>query len=352
MTPARLLLGAVLVGPLAVNGFGASATMAAGKNALFIHIGLALAVLTTANPWLRAFCGAAWVSFFANGMHSFLFLGLLGVCAFAVVHGVAARLTMPEWAQVRVAILVAVTFQIAWMAMQATGYDPIFQPVDHTMQPNRQLTMPIIGWFSNTSDLALFLGLALPALGAIHWGLAAIVAAVVLGAIRSTAGLLCVVVWILAGAARIGRVAFGVALATCVLGGAAYMLWRDRAPQEWRPTIWRAAAGIIATRPVVGYGVNALDITAVIDSPVGRWNFLQNEWLQTTLEMGVLGLACAVGYTTALARRCWRQWREECVVAAGMLVIVSCVSIPFHVGPVALLAACYLGRLDQACQHA
>ena len=348
MTPARWLVIAVLAGPLAVNPFGASPGIAEAKNALFMHLALGLAVWTVTNLWLRAFVGAAWLSFLVNGMHGFIFMGLLAVVCWALIYQAATTLDDAGWRRIRLAILAAATFQVAYMGAQYLYLDPIFKPIDATRWQNPGLPLNPLGWFSNSSDLALFFGLALPAVGAIHPVLAGLLAAAVL-ALRSTAGLACVVIWGLWMAGRAGwKWVTGAGIGLLVLAGA-YLIWVDPPTHEWRPIVWRSALSVIETRPIVGYGMNALDNTVVISSPVGRWNFLQNEWLQLALETGGLGLGVVVAYTGRLLWRMASAWERlgELVPAILILLAVSLFSIPFRIGPVALLAALYLGRAER-----
>ena len=80
-----------------------------------------------------------------------------------------------------------------------------------------------------------------------------------------------------------------------------------------------------------------------------RWNFVFNEWLQGALEFGLPGVVCAGGFLTSLAWRLRGRWTAaaELVPAAVIVLLASLFSIPFRIGPVALLAALVFGQLDR-----
>ena len=91
-----------------------------------------------------------------------------------------------------------------------------------------------------------------------------------------------------------------------------------------------------------------LGYQVVMVSSVGRVEALFSEWLQWTLEAGVLGLGLALAYLGTLAWRVVRTWPVGRAHLAPVLMtlLLSLISIPFRLVPVALLAACYVGRLD------
>ena len=139
-------------------------------------------------------------------------------------------------------------------------------------------------------------------------------------------------------------------LVAVLLVGAIYLrMWDPHV--DARTLVWRQAAQMIGQRPVLGWGGNALDHRVFFLTPRTelRWNFLFNEWLQAWLEFGVLAPALALGYAVALARRLRHRVAVagECLPAAAFVLLTSGFSIPFHIGPVALLAALMLGTLDR-----
>lgn len=348
----RWLIAAVLVAPLGINPFGASTGVMQAKNALLIHLGMGCVIWMLSSRWLQAILAVAWLSWLVNGMHGFLFIGLLGLVCWALLFEQATRLTDPQWRNIRAAIVIAACLQLAWMLIQATGHDPIFlgiaSPGQGAEHVDSALRVPIEGWFSNTSDAALFLGLSLPAAVAWHPALGLVVAAGVL-AMRSTAGLVCVGLVALWWCARRGWRAFGAGMAVVVIGAGLFWWFLDPQGVGWRPTIWRAGFGVFLAKPITGWGLNAVDYSILVDSPVGRWQFLQNEWLQLGVETGVMGLGVVVAYAWSLLWRMASAWERlgELVPAVLMLLVVSLFSIPFRIGPVALLGALYLGRTER-----
>ena len=362
---ARWLVLAVLAAPLAIAPIGQSGSIAQAKNNLFIHLGLAFVVCVVDSWWLRATLVWTWAGFVLAGMHGWAFVGLLGVIGWCLIYQAASTLTETGWRNVQRAVVVAALFQLAWMGWQGLGYDRVFvavaAPGTGHASPDPTLPVPMQGWFSNPMDAGLYLAMSVPALFAVHPALG-ILGALAALAMKSTAVLAALgamalvlgVPWAWRGLQRLA-VPRGMALAwmgvlgLLAAGGvAAYVGLYDPQGVGYRPLAWRAAWQTSGLRPWTGYGVNALDYRVIIDSDVGRWNYLFSEWLQWRLETGVIGVGLAMGYLGWLAVRLHRTWpKGRPLVAPALVVLVlSVVSIPFRIGPVALLAALYLGRLD------
>lgn len=346
--PAWLLIVGVLLGPLAIPEFGASKNLMEAKNAMFIHAGLGATLLVVRSWWVRAFLAWAWLSFLLSGMRGWAFLGLLGIIAWALLHDQAGRLTETGWRSVCWAVTVAAGFQMAWMVVQALGYDGLFRPITWGGGPlPAGSPIPAQGWFGNPADAAVFLGLSLPAMMAVHPVLLLPTGIAVLS-LRSTAGFVCVGIaaawWLL----RYRPCWLLAALPVAAVVTAVQFLWLDPQGLGWRPLIWSILLQFFAHRPWLGWGPNALEHVVIIDSPVGRWNFGFSEWLQGGMELGIGAVLIAAAYVGWQAWRLRSRWRLAGVLvpAFGMLVAISVFSIPFRIGPVALLAALYLGRLD------
>lgn len=343
------LVAAMLVAPLAVFPAVTGIGIAQAKNGFFIMLGLALVVWRMPNGWLQAFAALAVLGTMRAGLTSWAMVGLLGILAWLLVYEEASRLSDRAWHLLRIAACGAVGVQLAWMAVQWFGLDPLFRPLDAHGQPAAG-PAPVVGWFSNASDTALFLGLSLPLVAALSpWLL--LPCALGLAILRSTGGVACLAVVMLWLAARARSWAITGALGLLVVVGAAgFFRYVDPPSGGYRVPVWKHATALVALQPLTGWGPNAVGHRLqIVRANTERWEFLHNEWLQGALEFGVGGPALAAAYLVTLG---WRlrhgRWREagEAVPAAVALVLVSLFSIPLRIGPTALLAALYLGRLE------
>lgn len=338
------LLAAVLITPIVALPGAWGVDLFQARNAGFILLGLAVIAGLVANWWLRAFLGWVVLTFLWAGAHGWALSGLLGVLAWALFYGLAARTPAAEWPRVRWALAAAALFQLAWVAMQATGYDPLFVPV-RTQGGLLPTSVPISGWFGNPMDLALYLGLGLPLLTAAHPALLLVVA-LALGALKVTAGFVGLAVtglWLLrrrpwCAVGFVGLVVLGV-------------LWLDPQGAGLRPLIWKQMVQVALLRPWVGWGPNAIDYRIVIETPAQavRWNFVFNEYLQGWVELGGVGLFLAGGFLASTFWRLRTRWAEaaELVPALAILLLVASFSIPFRSGPAALVTAVILGQLER-----
>ena len=286
------LIAAVLAAPLAVLPAGSGPGLMQTKNLAFLLLGAGAVVWTVRNPWLRAFVAWTLAAYLWSGAHAWALMGVLGVLAWALLYQQATTLSESAWRKVRVAIVASALLQVAWMGVQALDHDPIFvpAPTQGGIVPTR---LELVGWFGNPMDLALFLGVALPLVVAVHPLLGGIVAGAILLALHTTVGAVAVAVtalwclWRRTGAwwARgvLGLVVGGV--------GLAYVLVADPQGAGSRPVIWRQTVPLIAARPLLGWGPNSLDyrVLLLIPRTEQRWNFVFNEWLQAAMEMGISG---------------------------------------------------------------
>ena len=348
----RWLLVAVLVLPMAA---WPDARPSDTKNLAFLVTGAGAVVCLVRAAWLRALCAWTAVSALCAASAPWALWGLAGVLAWALLHQQAAALSPTSWRKVRAAIAAAALVQIAWLGAQALGLDPLFVPTV-TQGGIRPAHVPLTGWFGNPMDLALFLGLSLPALVAVSpWLL--LPAAAALLALQATAGFVCagtLALWL--ALIRLPRWCAWMAVVGILGLVVAAVLVRDPQGLGRRPTGWAIAARLAWERPLVGWGPNAVDhrIQIVDATTNNRWNFFFNEWLQGAVELGVIGPALAAGYLVSLARRLRGRWLAcgEALPAALALLAVSLFSIPLRIGPTALLAALYLGRLESIAQEA
>ena len=346
------LIAAVVLVPLVAFPASSGIGLAQAKNALVVVFGLGLIVWRLPSAWVKAIAALALVSFVATGMTVWALAGVLGVLAWLLVYAEASRLTDAGWRAVRWAIAGAAGFQVAWMGLQAVGLDPLFLPLSYRgdVLPG---TPPVVGWFGNPMDAAVFLGLSLPAAVALSpWLL--VPGAVVIGALGATAGAVCVALtalWVVPSWRW--RAAAAVVL---LAAGAAFALVRDPQGAGLRPVIWRNAAALAWARPVLGWGPNAVGyrLRTIHPRTVEHWDFYFNEWLQGGVELGLAGPALALGYLASLAwrlRRCGHALGEALPGALALLAL-STFSIPLRIGPAALLGALYLGRLEGLAQEA
>lgn len=373
------LVAAVVIAPLAFFPATTGVTIAQAKNVVVIVAALALVVWRLPHLWAQALAVLSLLAFMATGFSGWALTGVLGIFGWLVVYGEASRLTDDGWRLVRRAIAAAALVQIAWMGVQAAGADPIFTPLDyrggiplrhqdggrivachdpepaararcldeHREQGYRVDRPAAIGWFDNPMDTALFVGLSLPAVSALSpWLL--VLGGAAIWSLGATAGAVCFAIAALWTAPSWRwRAALAAVL---IVGGTWFLAIRDPQGAGLRPTIWRNAATLALHRPVLGWGPNAVGYRIQTIHPVTheRWDFVFNEWLQGALELGLAGPALVLGYLGSLAWRLRRRWRElgEELPAVLALLAVSTFSIPLRVGPVALLGALYLGRLE------
>lgn len=346
----RWLLVAVLVLPMAA---WPDARPSDTKNLAFLVTGAGAVVCLVRAAWLRALCAWTAVSALCAASAPWALWGLAGVLAWALLHQQAAALSPTSWRKVRAAIAAAALVQIAWLGAQALGLDPLFVPTV-TQGGIRPAHVPLTGWFGNPMDLALFLGLSLPALVAVSpWLL--LPAAAALLALQATAGFVCagtLALWL--ALIRLPRWCAWMAVVGILGLVVAAVLVRDPQGLGRRPTGWAIAARLAWMRPLTGWGPNALDspmlqVTTNHPWPPGeRWNFFFNEWLQGAMELGLGAPLLAAGYLVSLARRLRGRWAAcgEALPAVLVLLAVSCFSIPLRIVPTALLAALWLGRLE------
>ena len=358
------LIVALVVTPLALpppsSLTGPSVAVMQAKSVAFVLLGLSFVLWALESWWLRAVLAWTWVSVGVAGMPNWALWGLLGVMAWTLTCHAASVLTPAGWRRVQWAIAGAALGQVGLMGLQTAGIDPLralslgyfLTPVgllgsggDH---PDPSLPVWTEGWFSNPMDASVFLGLSLPALLAIHPVLA-LLAGIAIVSLKTTAGFALLAMTALWWAAR-RHWSVGMAAGAWLLAsGAAFLSYLDVGGLGAKPMIWRAGWNLLWAHPVTGFGVNALDHGFTLTSHDGRWrwNFLFSDVLQWGVETGVVGPLLALAFVVWLAIRTWRTWPAGApsVLPVAMALVVSTASIPFRIGPVALLTAISVGRL-------
>lgn len=354
MTAHRWLILLAFAAPLGVlpGWFGVPIPQA--KNAVVILLAMGLVVWMVRNWWLRAFLLWAFVPFWSSGMRGWAAAGMAGLFAWALVYQQASTLSPEAWARVRTAIALAALIQVAWMGVQVADADPLFRRISTQTGVFEPGSIPVVGWFGNRMDLALFLGLSLPALAALSPWLVVGVSLVSLWLLKSTVGLICLAIvlawWAWTRGWRGRLVGIGLGLVGLA---AVFFMYLDPPIPGGRPTVWVALLGLALQSPWVGWGPNALGYRVqLVLGTNEHWTFGFNEWLQGTMELGWPALVLAGGFLGSLAWRSRRKSVGELWPAFFILIAVSLFSIPLRVGPAALLAALYLGRMDGLTREA
>ena len=322
-------------------------------------LGLALVaaagiVALVPNVWIRALVvWAACLTAVTRTDAAYLAFGMM--LAWCVVYVVASRCDDVAWRTVRWGITVGALLIVTWMACQAVTIDPL-RPLGeawtlHAMGYGGKklpgVPPPVQGPFGNAMDAALVLGLSLPAVAVtLPWALP-VIGVMMLVYLKATAGAVCLMIvagWL---AWRRSRRAAWIGAALLSAFAIVHVTWIDPQGLGGRPATWLYAVVMIAAKPLTGWGLNVLGNTLYLVDPKinEHWGFLFNEYLQISVELGLPALLLVVIYMTTTFRVLkGRQW-GELAPAVLALAITSAFSIPFRIGPTALLAALYLGRL-------
>ena len=350
------LIVTVLAAPLAVLPASWGPSLAETKNLAFLLLGAGTVLVFVRNLWLRAFGAWVLVAYLVAGAHVWALSAVLGVLAWLVFYQAGRELPEAGWAKLRLAVLAGALFQVAWVLLQLAHRDPIFEAIVPQSGPAPLFVEPV-GWLGNPMDLALFLGISLPLLVVVRpvWlgGVsAALTAVIILGVLRTTVGVMAVgvtTVWLLWSWSSSWWVRGGIVLLVLLVGGLYFLRWDPHVGLRF--VIWKQAAHVAGLRPFAGWGPNAVDhrVLLLVPAQEVRWNFIFNEWLQAWLELGLLGPGLALGYVVSMGRRLQARLAPAAELAPVFLIVLlaSFFSIPFRIGPVALLAALALGQMER-----
>ena len=353
---ARWLIVVVTLAPLAVLPAAWGPSLAETKNLAFLVLGAGTMLSLVRNLWVRAFGAWVIVAYLMAGAHLWALSAVLAVLAWAVFHQVGRDLSEASWAKLRFAVLAGACFQVFWVVLQLAHLDPLFTAIQPQSGPAPEF-VAAVGWLGNPMDLGLFFGISLPLLVAVRpaWlgaTAAALTALMMLTVLRATVGIVAlgvtalwlVWVWMPSWWVRLG--ALGVVGG---LGVLYFVIWDPHVGLRW--LIWKQAAQLAGLRPFAGWGPNAVDhrLLLLVPAQEVRWNFIFNEWLQAWLELGLLGPGLALGYVLAVGRRLRGRLATAAELAPVFVIVLlaSCFSIPFRIGPVALLAALALGQMER-----
>lgn len=111
-----------------------------------------------------------------------------------------------------------------------------------------------------------------------------------------------------------------------------------------RTEAWRGALGLVAERPVVGYGFGTEDRTFVDRYVFFNSNVPENSYIGILLQLGVVGLVLLVALAVAVARPALRRGQRRIVAAAAAafaaaLVLALFQSYLYAAGNAATIAA-------------
>ena len=253
----------------------------------------------------------------------------------------------------------------------------------------------VTGFFANRNHLASFLLLALPFaiitgaatlrrrdrktaalwLGALFTGLAV----VALAAIKSRAGIALfppvilaslLAAWIAAGRGRLGRGllvligSMGAALtAVAVLALPSLLARFDQEAPESRFQRWPLIAEAAQTYLPLGSGIGSFDAVYRSVEPLEEldstfFNQAHNEYLETWLEAGWLGIGVILAFLIWYARRCWIAWKappsresdlqRAASIGIGVILLHSVGDYPLRTVTLSVVFALCCGLLELA----
>ena len=143
----------------------------------------------------------------------------------------------------------------------------------------------------------------------------------------------------------------------CIVGGAfgvGAMMGKGLGSIGGRWTFWRAAAQLIARRPVSGYGLGhfhasypqgaaylALPGGAPLTLPVSA----HHDWIEYAVELGVFPAVLLLAVAVWAACAAWSRGRLPIALALGALVIQGAWDWSLHAAPVALLFFTLIGSV-------
>ncbi|KKL63449.1 hypothetical protein LCGC14_2174970, partial [marine sediment metagenome] len=340
---------------------GVAIPLSSFKSAAGLSVAIVLLGMLTHIPWMGIIClfivAQWWVFGLAKWAMVFLifFMGWMGwLLACQRVGAKAARLV--QWA-----FLWAAVAQVVFMLMQVHQIDPIMIPIDGAGKHSPHLSQPIVGLFSNPSDVGIFLALILPMALTIGHRLDATFSFLIgLGIALSKSSAALMVGLIIIGLWSIhliwsGKLSRGWLLGAIPAVGGLWFWFTKIDPLShslMRLNIWKGGLTIWKMSPWIGLGPGAMGTKWKFLHEQSLWTMLQNEYLETLFNGGVIGLSLVMMLIFWTAWRCWAHGIQP-VLWMGLVAVAvtATVSIPFHIMPTAMVAAWYLGqtwRRDEA----
>ena len=329
---------------------------AAGLSAALVLMGM-----LTYIPWLGLIClfivAQWWMFGLAKWAVTFIlfFMGWMGWLLACQRVG-REKVRLVEWS-----LLLAAVTQVIFMLMQLHELDPIMKPVTAGGIVDWNMRQPVVGLFSNPSDVGIFLALILPIALTINHPLDATFSFLIaLGIALSkssaalVAGLVVLALWFihLIWSGKLSR--YWLLSAIPAVGGLG--LWFTKidslSHSLMRVNIWKAGLKVWYMSPWMGYGPGAMGSKVSFMSGGITWRMFQNEYLEALFNGGIIGFALLTMLIAWTAWRCWSHGVQP-VLWMGLVAVAvtATVSIPFHIMPTAIVAAWYLGqtwRRDEA----
>ena len=250
------------------------------------------------------------------------------------------------------AVLALVLTAYGWC--QAMNLDPIFRNLEGATQKD------IVGMIGNPTHFGAHLALLLPFVwvqsGKVWWGLrAASISLIGMILLRnaSLGGVLCLwamgvayLFWHCGWRWKAAGSLFLLSPLTMGWGVAAHPhLFSD----SGRLTVWPLFAQLLHQHPWTGIGPGAIAFLSqtITSGPLQQWRHVHNEWLQLTIEQGVIGLVIVLWALLRTMRQAWTYRTDPLVQMCAMVllafVVNSLINFPAHLwvlGSLGLVAYC------------
>jgi hypothetical protein len=244
---------------------------------------------------------------------------------------------------------------VVFMLLQVAEIDPIMKPITALGVLDLDMKQPIVGLFSNPSDVGLFLALCLPLVLMLnHPSDVAIFSLFGLGIYLSKSttavgvAFLVILLYMIQSYRKYKISAgwlFGL-LPLVALSGIWFTKIDHISHNFLRFKIWKQAFAVWSRSPWIGWGAGAVGQKwTFMQRPNSLWTMLQNEWLELLFNHGVIGLAIVLLCVIWTIHRCVK-YKVDYWIWIGLVAVGSaaCISIPFHLMPTAVLAAWYIGQ--------
>jgi len=310
----------------------------------FISVTLFIAgvMWTKANKWLALLLMLCLFSTFYPVLTKYSLGSFQGVI-FASLWYLFLVLYVDDTKALMDAMCIIALCNVAFLFMQAEGFDPIFAPLEGTKALK-------VGLMSNKNEVATLLAFCAPAFfrKKWFWGLPLVCAGIVLA---ETAGallalLVAVSVYIFATRRRLAFIIVGF----LILFGFLYYTLVDKPGWErWK--VWTTSWDVYKVRPLLGSGLGHYKV--VFSSPELQkrlgdyWSHPHNEFIKGTFEMGVGFVVFMAGYLVYIFRR-FKSGANLIPFTALMAIFVnSMVFFVFHIATTAMIAVTWMAIYER-----
>lgn len=244
-------------------------------------------------------------------------------------------------------------FLALYMVGQSQDFDPLIHYADKTFGGLTWLHgNHIIGLMGNPFHAASTAAVCFPAILALRWHLAAVIALVALTLSGSASGILFAVfggLAVLWSQRRFFLLKVSGALSLIGLGYGASTA--DALNEHGRLIIWQQAIEKWHQSPVEGLGLGSFKLLGITDPiPPGyavRW--AHNEWIQVLTELGIIGLSLIAIWVLSLFWNLRRDLRRVPAAWLGMSVTcfgLSILATPWHMAPTVIVTLLCLVALE------